>query len=544
MSHKVVLCILDGWGYSKRTEHNPLYRAHTPTLDMLLSDYPLSLLGASGESVGLCDGQMGNSEVGHITIGSGRVIEQSLLRISKKIDKDGFFDNALLLKHLSPLCRDKSGDSEGAGTSGAVVHILGLCSDGGVHSHIDHIIALIRSCARCNNMIKTIHLHMILDGRDTLPESAVGYIQQIIKAKEECNAYSQCKIVVSTISGRYYAMDRDKRYDRTKMSVNAILRSENCDKVFDEEKVVDYVELAYSDGVTDEFVLPARSSSYSGVSEGDILLVANFRADRMVQILKELTVVENAFSGVISMTHYSDKLAKNMSILFPQQVVKNTLGEVLQNHKKTQLRAAETEKYAHVTFFFNGGLEDNFVGEDRLLIDSPKVASYDLQPEMSAYELTDGVVKRIKTGVYDFVCVNFANLDMVGHTGSMDAAIRACEAVDSCLSDIVDCINGCGGGDEYKLLLTADHGNIEEMYSEEKRSKLTAHTTNPVPCVYYDPQCGAAKNGDDGVGGGGDVGRILRASGGLCDISPTVLDIMGIKQPEEMSGSSLLRLLE
>ncbi len=492
-----VLCILDGWGYSKKQKNNAIAQGYTPNYDALISKYPHSLLDCSGESVGLPEGQMGNSEVGHITIGSGRVIFQELPRISKAVRSGELKKN-----------QNINGLIEELKKSGKKCHIIGLISDGGVHSHIDHIIALYKMVS--SSGVKT-KLHAITDGRDVAPQSAVKYIEQL-KASS---------VSIDSLMGRFYAMDRDKRWERIKQAYDAIVSG----KAPKFSSAVEAVNASYQNGKNDEFIEPVVSDKYLGMEDGDAVIIANFRADRVRQFshalcdanFKEFEHSKIKFSSIISMTEYSKELAKMMTPLFKNEMPKNTLGEVVAGLGKKQLRAAETEKYAHVTYFFNGGREESFIGEDRVLVPSPKVATYDLKPEMSAYELTDKIVEAIKSNSYDFVCVNYANADMVGHSGSLNATIKAINAVDECLGNVMQAVKEVHG----QMLVTADHGNAEEMLDEKSHQPLTSHTLNQVPLIYY---------GDS---------KIKLHNGGLADIAPTILALMGLVKPIEMTGKNL-----
>jgi 2,3-bisphosphoglycerate-independent phosphoglycerate mutase len=493
-----VLCILDGWGHSDKKEFNAIAQAYTPNFDHLIKNFPHSLLECSGEAVGLPNGQMGNSEVGHITIGSGRIIYQDLPKINKAVESGELSRNLQLLNMIEDFKK-----------SGKTCHLIGLLSDGGVHSHIDHIIALYKIISANGIVVK---LHAITDGRDVAPQSAIKYLETL----------HEHGIQVSTIMGRFYGMDRDKRWDRTEKAFQAIVNAKG-------EKFTDVnaaVTNSYDAGVNDEFIVPMVDANYNGIQDGDAIVMANFRADRVRQIshafcdanFKEFTRALPKLSHKISMTEYSDALASMMTSLFTNDTPKNTLGEVIASLGKKQLRAAETEKYAHVTYFFNGGREDPFVGEDRVLMPSPKVATYDLKPEMSAFELTEKLVPAILSRDYAFVCINFANADMVGHSGSVDATVKAIEAVDSCLGKIMDAVKQIGG----EMLVTADHGNAEEMMDEKSHQPLTSHTLNKVPLIYFGKE------------------KIKLKNGGLANIAPTILALMKIKKPAEMSENNLI----
>ncbi len=493
-----VLCILDGWGHSDKTEHNAIAQAHTPHFNTLIKNYPHTLLECSGEAVGLPEGQMGNSEVGHITIGSGRIIYQDLPKISKAIQSGELAKNRNLLSMIDTLKK-----------SGKICHIIGLISDGGVHSHIDHIVALHKILSSHGITVK---LHAVTDGRDVAPQSTMKYIEIL----------HSHKIEISTLMGRFYCMDRDKRWDRTEKAYNAIANASS--KKYSD--IISAITDSYDLGINDEFIEPMVSDSYNGFQDGDAVFIANFRADRVRQIshalcdlnFKEFSKSSVKLSHVISMTEYSDALAKTMHPLFTNESPKNTIGEVIASLGKKQLRAAETEKYAHVTYFFNGGREEPFEGEDRLLIPSPKVATYDLKPEMSAYELTEKLIPAILSRKYDFICVNFANPDMVGHSGNIESTIIAINTVDDCLGKIMKAVQEAQGD----MLVTADHGNAEEMVNITTHEPLTSHTLNKVPLIYFGTQ------------------NIKLNNGGLANIAPTILSIMKIPKPAEMDTTSLV----
>jgi 2,3-bisphosphoglycerate-independent phosphoglycerate mutase len=509
----LLLCILDGFGidvtsglnkdgkpvagYKGHSLNSAIAQANTPELDKLFSQNPWSLLQASAESVGLPVGQMGNSEVGHITIGSGRVVAQDLPKINEVINGKKLTQQPALAKFIAQFDHNKT------------VHIIGLVSDGGVHSHIKHIIELVLILQELD--IKT-SLHMVTDGRDTSPTSAINFLQQL----------SEAGIMVATISGRYYSMDRDKRWERTEASYRAIALAQG-EKY---SSAVDAIKASYAKEITDEFIVPMINSGYKGIQKGDSVIFANFRADRVRQLLAaianpnfaEFKIQDLGLSKVLGMVPYSDELDKYVDTIFPKQNIQHTLGEVISQVGLTQLRAAETEKYAHVTFFLNGGREIEFSGEQRILVPSPKIATYDLQPEMSAYQLTDQVINAIKKKHFDFICLNFANPDMVGHTGNMQAAIKAVESVDACLGELISALDEISG----EMLLTADHGNCESMFDQHTGNSLTSHTLNPVPLLYYGKR------------------NIEIASGELADIAPTILELMGISKPIEMTGKSLM----
>ena len=505
MSKKpLMLCILDGFGWvPNKVESNAIVAANTPNIDNLFATYPHTTIGASGMDVGLPDGQMGNSEVGHTNIGAGRIVYQELTRITKAIQDGSIRSNEAIVNGM-----------KAAIESGKAIHMMGLLSSGGVHSHIDHLFGLLDMAKDMG--AKEIYVHAITDGRDVAPGSGKGFIEEL---QEKLNALGVGKI--ASIAGRYYAMDRDNRWDRVEKAYAAFVDGEGV-----KGTPVEIMTNSYAEGVTDEFVVPSVTCEGGRISEGDTVIFFNFRPDRAREITR--TLVDDAFDGFarkkgrfalnyVCMTQY-DATMPNVQVAFKPQSLTNVMGEYLAKCGKTQLRIAETEKYAHVTFFFNGGVEAPFEGEDRALIASPKVATYDLQPEMSAFEVADECVKRIESGKYDVIILNFANCDMVGHTGIFDAAVKAVEAVDTCVGKVVTAVLNAGG----EVLLTADHGNADQM-REPDGSPFTAHTTNPVPFL---------------VAGAGDV--TLREGGVLADIAPTMLKLMGLAQPEEMTGKSII----
>ena len=502
MKKPLALIILDGFGYNPSDYGNAIRAAKTPNLDKLFATCPHTLIGASGMDVGLPDGQMGNSEVGHTNIGAGRVVYQELTRITKSISDGDFFQN-------EALC----GAVENCKKNGTALHLMGLLSDGGVHSHLDHLFALLQM-AKDKGLTK-VYIHAFLDGRDVSPTSGADFVAQTV---EKCREVGVGKI--ATVMGRYYAMDRDKRWDRVEMAYDAMVYGEGS--TFNPVPVA-AVKDSYAAGVTDEFVEPVVCDRDGTISDNDSVIFFNFRPDRAREITR--TLVDPDFDGFtrqifpltfVCNTEY-DASMPNVEVAFPRTSVRNGLGEYLSQMGMTQLRIAETEKYAHVTFFFNGGSETVFPGEDRVLVPSPKVATYDLQPEMSAHEVTDKCVERIESGAYDVIILNFANCDMVGHTGVFDAAVKAVETVDTCVGKVVDATLKMGG----IAMITADHGNAEQM-TEPDGSPMTAHTTNPVPFIL----CGA--------------GTELRQGGRLADIAPTMLDVMGLACPAEMDGTSLI----
>ena len=501
----LLLCILDGFGWvPQETYGNAIVAAKKPYFDKLFATCPYTTIGASGMNVGLPDGQMGNSEVGHTNIGAGRIVYQELTRITKAIADGDFFENEALVAAM-----------RSARDSGKALHLMGLLSDGGVHSHNGHLYGLLRM-AKCMGLTK-VYVHAIMDGRDVPPDSGLGFIKEL-----QAKLASLGVGTIASVTGRYYAMDRDNRWDRVEKAYAAFVYGEG-----NHGTPVEVMEKSYAEGVTDEFVVPAVTCEGGRVAEGDSVIFFNFRPDRAREITR--TFVDDAFTGFarrygrfpvhyVCFTQY-DATMPNVSVAFRPQVLTNVLGEYLAKNGKTQLRIAETEKYAHVTFFFNGGVEAPFEGEDRALINSPKVATYDLQPEMSAYLVADECVKRIESGKYDVIILNFANCDMVGHTGVFSAAVKAVEAVDECAGKVIDAVLAAGGA----VLLTADHGNADKMYDPDPEHPFTAHTTNPVPFL---------------VAGLGDVK--LRQGGVLADIAPTMLKVMGLPQPEEMTGKSII----
>lgn len=511
MSKKpTVLMILDGYGLNDRSEGNAIKIANTPVMDFLYNKYPHSKGYASGLDVGLPKGQMGNSEVGHLNIGAGRIVYQELTRITKAIEDGDFFKNPDLLAAMENCRNNNSG-----------LHIMGLLSDGGVHSHNTHLYALVKMAKE--NGIERVFIHAFMDGRDTPPTSGKEYLCEL---EEELRNIGVGKI--ATVSGRYYSMDRDKRWDRIQKSYEAILEGKGNKAATADECVVN----SYAAGVTDEFVIPTVITDENGLpvgklEENDSIVFFNFRPDRARQITR--AIVDNDFDGFkrekvlgkfffLCFTRYDETLP-NVHIAFKPQVLSNTLGEYISSLGLKQLRTAETEKYAHVTFFFNGGVEEPNEGEDRILIPSPKVATYDMKPEMSAYEVCDVLVENILSKKYDLIVVNFANSDMVGHTGVMDAAVKAVEAVDECIGKAVDALVEAGG----QMLICADHGNSDQMIDYDTGEPMTAHTTNPVPLILV--------NYTDGIG---------IKDGRLCDIAPTLLNMMDLPKPKEMTGESLL----
>ncbi len=509
MKKPVLLCIMDGFGKNPSNEGNAIAAANTPNLDKLMAENPMTYIGASGMDVGLPDGQMGNSEVGHTNIGAGRVVYQELTRISKSIDDGDFFSNEALV-----------GAMENCKKHGSALHLMGLMSDGGVHSHNTHMYAIVELAKKMG--LNDVYVHCFLDGRDVPPASGADYVAQTVEKLKEIGVGK-----VVTVMGRYYAMDRDNRWERVSKAYAAMVYGEgnkNSDPV---DAIKASYEVIDEDGknLTDEFVLPTVCVENATIKANDSVVFFNFRPDRAREITR--TFVDEAFNGFerkngffplyyVCMTQY-DATMPNVHVAFKPQTLDNTFGEYMAKMGKTQLRIAETEKYAHVTFFFNGGVEKQYDGEDRILVASPKVPTYDMQPEMSAYEVTDKVVEAVKSGKYDAVILNFANCDMVGHTGVFEAAKAAVEAVDTCVGKVAQAVKEMDG----VMLITADHGNADKMVAEDG-TPFTAHTTFPVPFVVVGYPCK------------------LREGGRLCDIAPTMLKIMNLEQPKEMSGESLV----
>ena len=502
-----VLMILDGWGLSEEIDDNAIRLAKTPNMDRLSQEYPYTTLDAHGLAVGLPAGQMGNSEVGHLNIGAGRIVYQDLTRISKAIAEGSFYENPRLLAAM-----DKAKQENTA------LHLMGLVSDGGVHSHIEHLFALLEMAQR--HGLTKVYIHAFLDGRDVLPQSGIKYIKQLQDKIQELGCGE-----IASVMGRYYAMDRDNRWERVEKAYKAIVLADAPYKA----SAVAGIEESCTKGVTDEFVEPFCLPTKETVkmSAQDSVIFFNFRPDRARQITKAIKLADfTGFTRIgelpalfVCMTEYDETF--HLPIAFLPEHIKETLGEVVSKHNLRQLRIAETEKYAHVTFFFNGGEEVPYANEDRVLIPSPKVATYDLQPEMSAISVTDKLVSLLQEDTYDLVVINYANTDMVGHTGSIEAAIIAAQTVDGCLGKVVDLVLAKGGS----VCITADHGNAEHMRDYTEHEPFTAHTTNRVPFVLVSEQL---KN------------THLRSDGILADIAPTVLDIMKIDKPKQMTGNSLL----
>ena len=510
MSKKpTVLMILDGYGLNDKTEANAVAEANTPVMDGLMKDYPFVKGYASGLSVGLPDGQMGNSEVGHLNMGAGRIVYQDLTKITKMIQDGDFFENPELLKACKNAKDNKS-----------ALHLYGLLSDGGVHSHISHLYGLLE-LARKEGLEK-VYVHCFLDGRDTPPASGKGYVEELEEKMKEIGVGK-----VATVMGRYYVMDRDNRWDRVELAYKAMVKGEGLAA----DNAVEAVANSYADDKTDEFVLPAvvmeNGAPVATIKDGDSIIFFNFRPDRAREITRCFCAED--FDGFdrgdrvkttyVCFTEY-DVTIPNKSIAFPKTEITNTLGEFLAAKGLKQARIAETEKYAHVTFFFNGGVEEPNEGEERILVKSPKVATYDLQPEMSAFTVCDKLCEAIRSDKYDVIIINFANPDMVGHTGVEAAAIKAVEAVDACVGKAVEAIKEVDG----QMFICADHGNAEQLLDYETKAPFTAHTTNPVPFILVNA----------------DPKYKLREDGVLADIAPTLIELMGLEKPQEMTGTSLL----
>lgn len=505
---KLVLIIMDGWGHGPDSSCNAIARANTPFIKSLYTLYPNAELLTSGENVGLPDGQMGNSEVGHLNLGAGRIVYQELGKINKAIKEKSLHQNPVLLSAMDFARRNNK-----------KVHLMGLVSDGGVHSHINHLKALCDIIR--GNRIEKAYIHAFLDGRDTDPRSGEGFLSNLLEHLDASG--SPCRI--ASLIGRYYAMDRDKRWERVRLAYDLLLKGEGKHSA----DPVEALRQSYSDGVTDEFVKPVVCVDGEGkplglIEDDDVVICFNFRTDRCREITEVLTQKDMEEYGMrkqnlyyVTMTNYDDTF-KNVEVIYDKEDIKMTLGEVLSGNGKKQVRIAETEKYPHVTFFFSGGREDAFEGEKRILIPSPKVATYDLKPEMSAFEVKDAIVSELKKKETDFVCLNFANPDMVGHTGVFDAVVKAVETVDSCVREVVE----AGIENGYSFIITADHGNADYCVNEDG-SPNTAHTTNPVPWFLIDKDLkGPVKNGV------------------LADVAPTILKIMDIPVPPEMMGKTLV----
>ncbi len=503
----MVLVILDGYGHREEQQDNAILNAKKPVMDQLWKSYPHSLISASGLDVGLPDGQMGNSEVGHVNLGAGRIVYQDLTRLDKEIKEGDFFTNATLTSAI-----DK------AVTAGKAVHIMGLMSPGGVHSHEDHISAMVDLAAQRG--AEKIYLHAFLDGRDTPPRSAEGTLKRFTEQFAKLG-----KGRIASIVGRYYAMDRDNRWDRVQLAYDLMSEAKGD---FTVDNAVAGLQAAYARDENDEFVKPtviqAAGEPSAAMEDGDTMVFMNFRADRAREITRAF--INSDFDGFkrdkvihfgefVMLTEYAADI--QAACAYPAESLSNTFGEWLMKHDKTQLRISETEKYAHVTFFFNGGVEEPLQGEDRILINSPKVATYDLQPEMSSVELTDKLVTAIGSGKYDVIICNYPNGDMVGHTGVYDAAVKAVEALDACIGQVVDAVKKADG----QLLVTADHGNAEQMRDPNTGQAHTAHTSLPVPLIYIGKQARAVEGGK------------------LSDLAPTMLSLIGMEIPKEMTGKPL-----
>ena len=510
MSKKpTVLMILDGYGLNDRVEGNAVKQANTPVMDKLMAEYPYVKGLASGMAVGLPEGQMGNSEVGHLNMGAGRIVYQELTRITKEIQDGDFFKNEALLDAV-----------KNAKENGTALHLFGLLSDGGVHSHITHLFGLLELAKK--EGLEKVYVHCFLDGRDTPPQSGKGYVQELTDKLAELGVGK-----IATVMGRYYAMDRDNRWDRVERAYNAITKGLGVSA----ESGVAAVQNSYNNGKNDEFVEPAvvmeNGKPVATIQDGDSVIFFNFRPDRAREITRAFCCDD--FDGFarekrlqttyVCFTDY-DETIPNKEVAFHKVAITNTFGEFLAAHGLKQARIAETEKYAHVTFFFNGGVEEPNEGEDRILVKSPKVATYDLKPEMSAPEVCEKLVDAIKSQKYDVIIINFANPDMVGHTGVQKAAIQAIEVVDGCVGKAVDAIKEVNG----QLFICADHGNAEQLIDYETGAPFTAHTTNPVPFILVNA----------------DPSYTLREGGCLADIAPTLIELMGMEQPKEMTGKSLL----
>ena len=502
MKKPLVLMILDGFGIAP-VEGNAIAAANKPNLDKIFAENPHTQIGASGMDVGLPDGQMGNSEVGHTNIGAGRIVYQELTRITKSAQDGDMDKNEALLKAMN-----------NAKDNGKALHLMGLLSDGGVHSHNTHLYALLEMAKRVG--VEKVFVHCFMDGRDVPPSSGKDYVKELMDKLEEIGVGK-----IATVMGRYYAMDRDNRWERVEKAYAAMVYGEGEQA----ECPLCAMQNSYDKEVTDEFVVPTVVKGAEPISQGDSVIFYNFRPDRAREITR--TLVDPDFTGFerkkgffpltyVCMTQY-DATMPNVEVAYKPESLVNTFGEYISNKGLTQLRIAETEKYAHVTFFFNGGVEKQYPGEDRILVKSPAVATYDLQPEMSAYEVTDKMVEAVKSGKYDALILNYANCDMVGHTGVFEAAVKAVEAVDTCVGRVVEAVKEMGGC----VLLTADHGNADKMVDEDG-TPFTAHTTNPVPFCVINHPCQ------------------LREGGRLADIAPTMLKVLGLEQPAEMTGESII----
>ena len=510
-SNLTMLMILDGFGCNPRYEGNGVKLANIPNLRKIWNEYPTTKIAASGLAVGLPEGQIGNSEVGHANIGAGRIIYQDLVKITKSIQDGDFFENKELINAINN-CKENN----------SKLHIMGLVSDGGVHSHQDHLYGLLELAKRMD--FNNVYIHCFLDGRDTPPQSAKGYIEALENKIKELNVGK-----IATLAGRFYAMDRDKRWNRTEQAYNALVRGEGVKN----DSVLNAIQESYDSGVTDEFVIPVvieeNGNPVAKIENMDSVIFFNFRSDRARQITRAL--VDKEFKEFntqpldlhfVCLTNYDDAMP-NVKIAFKDTKLVNTFGEIISKNSGKQLRIAETEKYPHVTFFFSGGEEKEFEGEDRILVNSPKVETYDLQPEMSAYKVCGKVIDAIYSGNYNAIILNFANPDMVGHTGSIEAVVKALEAVDTCVGSIFKAIKDVHGN----LVITADHGNCEVLVNYETGEPHTAHTTNLVPLSVITDR-------------GNDIKLKPEGIGSLCDIAPTMLELLDIEKPSEMTGESLI----
>ena len=503
-----MLIILDGFGINENENGNAIKIAKTHNIDKLLKQNPNTIIHTSGLDVGLPEGQMGNSEVGHTNIGAGRIIYQDLTKITKSIEEGDFFSNQELVNAI-----------ENCKKNGSKLHIFGLLSDGGVHSHVRHLYAILELAKRKD--FEDVYVHCFLDGRDTPPASAENYIVELEKKMEEKGVGK-----IASIMGRFYAMDRDKRWERVQLAYNALINGEGEKAT----SAITAIESSYQQEIFDEFVKPtvivnAEGNPTATITQNDSIIFFNFRPDRAREITR--SIVDNEFKEFekklldvyyVCFTNY-DETMPNVHIAFKKDEIKNTFGEYISNNGLTQLRIAETEKYAHVTFFFNGGEEKQYLGEDRILVPSPKVQTYDLKPEMSAIEVTDKVIEAINSNKYDSIILNYANCDMVGHTGNLEAAIKAVETIDTCIGKVIEAVSNKKG----VALITADHGNAEQMIDYKTGEPHTAHTTNPVPLIIF------------------GLDSIKLSEGRLADLAPTMLDIMGLEKPAEMTGNSLIK---
>ncbi len=500
---KVILIILDGFGLptANHTLSNAIQKAKTPTLDMMFEKYPHSILHTSGEYVGLNTGQMGNSEIGHLNLGSGRIIYSDILRIDKALEDKSFIENNVLNSAISSTTKK--------------IHLVGLLSDGGVHSHISHLKKMLQLFSARYPTLEC-YIHGFLDGRDTSPKSGIAYIQEIQQFTEDLN-YGK----LSSVIGRYYAMDRDNRWDRIQKAYHLLVHGDGTKS----SNIISTIKSFYEKNITDEFMEPIVCNEGSSIKDGDLVLFFNFRADRARQLTEVFSSLDfkefpTTHSNInwLCLTEYQKEVNKN--ILFPKIKLNNLLGEVIANHQLKQLRLAETEKYAHVTFFFNGGEEEAFPNEKRILIESPKVATYDLCPEMSAYQIKDTLLKEVKKNEFDFIVVNFANGDMVGHTGNVEATIKAVECLDNCLKEIFD------NKQNYTIFITADHGNCEQMLAEDLHTPFTQHTTLPVPFIMISNS---------------KQQKVKLKDGKLADVAPTILEFMELPIPKEITGNLLIQ---